>query len=28
VHVDVDPMAHLFAPGLQAFKEMHQEPEP
>ncbi len=26
VHVDVDPMLHLFAPGLQLFKEMHQEP--
>jgi len=26
VHVDVDPMMHLFAPGLQVFKEMHQEP--
>ncbi len=26
VHVDVDPMLHLWAPGLQAFKEMHQEP--
>jgi len=26
VHVDVDPMQHLFAPGLQEFKAMHQEP--
>jgi len=26
VHVDVDPMMHLFAPGLQLFKDMHQEP--
>jgi len=26
LHVDVDPTAHLFAPGLQAFKDMHQEP--
>ncbi|MCA9596291.1 MAG: thiamine pyrophosphate-binding protein [Myxococcales bacterium] len=26
VHVDVDPMLHLWAPGLQAFKDMHQEP--
>jgi acetolactate synthase-1/2/3 large subunit len=26
VHVDVDPTAHLFAPGLQYFKDMHQEP--
>ncbi len=26
VHVDVDPQAHLLAPGLQSFKDMHQEP--
>jgi acetolactate synthase-1/2/3 large subunit len=26
IHVDVDPVAHLFAPGLQYFKDMHQEP--
>ena len=26
VHVDVDPKAHLLAPGLQHFKDMHQEP--
>ncbi len=26
VHVDVDPMLHLWAPGLQTFKDMHQEP--
>ena len=26
VHVDVDPKAHLLAPGLQYFKDMHQEP--
>ena len=26
VHVDVDPELHLFAPGLEAFKAMHQEP--
>lgn len=26
IHVDVEPTAHLFAPGLQYFKEMHQEP--
>jgi acetolactate synthase-1/2/3 large subunit len=26
VHVDVDPNAHLLAPGLQHFKDMHQEP--
>jgi acetolactate synthase-1/2/3 large subunit len=28
VHVDVDPNMHLFAPGLQEFKAMHQEPVP
>jgi acetolactate synthase-1/2/3 large subunit len=26
VHIDVDPTAHMFAPGLQHFKDMHQEP--
>jgi len=26
VHVDVDPVAHLWAPGLDVFKKMHQEP--
>jgi acetolactate synthase-1/2/3 large subunit len=26
VHVDVDPTAHLFAPNLRYFKDMHQEP--
>jgi acetolactate synthase-1/2/3 large subunit len=26
VHVDVDPMLHLWAPGLQLFKDMHAEP--
>ena len=26
IHVDVDPTAHLFAPGLQSFKDMHAEP--
>jgi acetolactate synthase-1/2/3 large subunit len=26
VHVDVDPVAHLWAPGLDIFKKMHQEP--
>jgi acetolactate synthase-1/2/3 large subunit len=26
IHIDVDPTAHLFAPGLQHFKDMHQEP--
>lgn len=27
IQVDVDPAMHLFAPGLQQFKAMHQEPE-
>ncbi|MDH5760203.1 MAG: thiamine pyrophosphate-binding protein [Gemmatimonadota bacterium] len=26
IHVDVDPVAHMWAPGLKHFKEMHQEP--
>ena len=26
IHVDVDPQAHLFAPHLMEFKEMHGEP--
>jgi acetolactate synthase-1/2/3 large subunit len=26
IHVDVDPTAHMFAPGLRYFKDMHQEP--
>ena len=26
VHVDVDPVAHLWVPGLDVFKKMHQEP--
>jgi len=26
IHVDVEATAHLFAPGLQYFKDMHQEP--
>ena len=26
VHIDVDPQAHLWAPNLLAFKEMHGEP--
>lgn len=26
IHVDVDPNMHLMAPGLQEFKDMHQEP--
>ncbi len=27
IHVDVDPVAHLWAPELKTFKEMHLEPE-
>lgn len=27
IHVDVDPVKHMWAPGLQNFKKMHQEPE-
>ncbi|RLB92538.1 MAG: thiamine pyrophosphate-binding protein [Deltaproteobacteria bacterium] len=26
IHCDVDPVAHMFAPGLMYFKDMHQEP--
>ena len=26
IHIDVDAGAHLFAPGLAHFKDMHQEP--
>ncbi|NNC39483.1 MAG: thiamine pyrophosphate-binding protein [Acidimicrobiia bacterium] len=26
VHVDVDPVTHMWAPALRSFKEMHQEP--
>ena len=26
VHVEVDPMKHLWAPGLATFKKMHEEP--
>ena len=26
IHVDVDPIAHLWAPGLDVFKKMHLEP--
>jgi acetolactate synthase-1/2/3 large subunit len=26
IHVDVDPVKHMWAPGLLHFKEMHQEP--
>jgi acetolactate synthase-1/2/3 large subunit len=28
IHVDVDPVAHLWVPGLDVFKAMHLEPEP
>ncbi len=27
IHVDVDPVKHMWAPGLIHFKEMHQEPK-
>lgn len=27
VHVDVDPVAHMWAPGLEIFKAMHLEPQ-
>lgn len=27
VHVDVDPVAHMWAPALRTFKDMHQEPK-
>jgi acetolactate synthase-1/2/3 large subunit len=27
VHVDVDPVAHMWAPSLKHFKDMHQEPK-
>jgi acetolactate synthase-1/2/3 large subunit len=26
IHIDVDPVKHMWAPGLQSFKKMHQEP--
>jgi acetolactate synthase I/II/III large subunit len=26
IHVDVDPVKHMWAPNLKAFKDMHQEP--
>lgn len=26
IHVDVDPVKHMWAPSLKAFKDMHQEP--
>jgi acetolactate synthase-1/2/3 large subunit len=27
IHVDVDPVVHMWAPGLPVFKAMHEEPE-
>jgi len=27
IHVDVDPVKHMWAPGLVQFKDMHQEPK-
>lgn len=27
IHVDVDPVKHMWAPGLRFFKDMHQEPK-
>jgi acetolactate synthase-1/2/3 large subunit len=27
IHVDVDPVKHMLAPGLIHFKDMHQEPK-
>ena len=27
IHVDVDPVEHMWAPGVDTFKAMHQEPE-
>lgn len=27
IHVDVDPVSHMWAPGLDTFKAMHMEPE-
>jgi acetolactate synthase-1/2/3 large subunit len=26
IHVDVDPVVHMWAPNLDVFKAMHQEP--
>jgi acetolactate synthase-1/2/3 large subunit len=26
IHVDVDPVSHMWAPGLDVFKKMHLEP--
>ncbi|WP_456271129.1 thiamine pyrophosphate-binding protein [Bacillus sp. AK031] len=27
IHIDVDPVKHMWAPGLKYFKDMHQEPK-
>ncbi|MFQ5479334.1 MAG: thiamine pyrophosphate-binding protein [Candidatus Binatia bacterium] len=27
IHVDVDPVAHMWAPSLRVFKDMHEEPK-
>ena len=27
IHVDVDPVKHMWAPSLRDFKDMHQEPK-
>lgn len=27
IHCDVDPVAHMWAPGLKHFKNLHQEPK-
>jgi acetolactate synthase-1/2/3 large subunit len=27
IHVDVDPVKHMWAPGLMHFKDMHLEPK-
>jgi acetolactate synthase-1/2/3 large subunit len=27
IHVDVDPVRHMWAPNLRTFKDMHQEPK-
>jgi acetolactate synthase-1/2/3 large subunit len=27
IHVDVDPVKHMWAPNLKSFKEMHEEPQ-
>lgn len=27
IHIDVDPLKHMWAPGLKTFKKMHEEPK-